>query len=46
MYTAVELQWDMNLQCGKHICLGAYVINMECMYTNTSGHIINCIEFI
>ena len=34
------------MQCGKHICLWAYVSNVKCMYTSASGHIVDCIEFI
>ena len=35
-----------HVPCGKHICLGAYDSNVEYMYASTSGHIVDCIEFI
>ena len=41
--SAVE---DMYVQCDRHICLGAYTSNMECMYTSAYGHIVDCSEFI
>ena len=34
------------MQNFRHICLGAYVNNVECMYDSASGHIIDFIDFI
>ena len=33
MWTTVVVQWDMFMQCGMHMCLGAYVNNVK-MYTS------------
>ena len=46
MWTAVEVQWYIYVQCGRHICSGTYVSNVKCMYISAPGHIVNCIEFI
>ena len=46
METTVEVQWDIYLQCGRHICSGAYASSVECMYISASGHIVDCIEFM
>ena len=46
MYTTVEVQWDTYVQCGRHICSGAYLSNMELMYSSGHGHIVYCIEII
>ena len=32
--------------CDTYNCSEAYASNVKCMYTNTSGRIIDCIEFI
>ena len=40
------VQWDMYVQCGKHICSGVYANNVKCMYTSASGHVFECTEFI
>ena len=40
------MQWDIHMQCGRHICSGAYVINVKCMYTSACGDFIDYIEFI
>ena len=32
--------------CGRHICSGAYAINVECVHTNVPGLIVLCSEFI
>ena len=34
------------MQCGRHICSGAYVSNMKFMYTSSFGDIVDYIEFI
>ena len=43
---SVEVQWDIAVQCDRHICSGAYDSNMECMSTSVPGHIVHCSEFI
>ena len=37
---------NIYVQCGRHICSGAYVSNVKCMYTTSSGHIVDCSEYI
>ena len=46
METAGVMQWDKYVQCGRHICSGAYANNVKCMYTSAPGHIVDCSEFI
>ena len=46
MEATVEMQWDIYVQCGRHISSGAYAYNMDCMYTSASGHIADCNGFI
>ena len=46
MWAAVEVQWDIYVQCGRHISSGAYASNVECLYSSAPGHIVDCIEFI
>ena len=36
---------EIHVQCGRHICIGAYDNNVKCMYSNAPGHIVDCIEF-
>ena len=36
----------MYVQCGRHICWGAYASNEECMYTSGPGDIVHFNEFI
>ena len=31
MYTAVEVQRDIYVQCGRHICSGAEASNVTCI---------------
>ena len=45
MYTSVEKQWHMYVQCGRHICSGAYTSNAEYMFISTPGHIVDCSRF-
>ena len=42
--TTVWVEWDIYVQCGRHISSAAYANNVKFMYTNASGHIIDCIE--
>ena len=42
----VQMQWEIYVKCGRHICSGAYISNIRCIYTSTPAHIIDCIEFI
>ena len=32
MVTAVVVQWDKYVQCGRHICSGTFANNVKCMY--------------
>ena len=41
MKTTVAVQWDIYVQCDMHNFSGAYVSNVECMYTNVPGHIVD-----
>ena len=34
----IVVQWDKYVQCGRHICSGAYASNVKCMYTSAPGH--------
>ena len=43
--TTVDVQWDIYVQSGRHICLKAYAINVECMYTSVPGNIADYSEF-
>ena len=42
----VVVQWDVYVECHRHICLGACVNDEKHMYICVSGHIIDCIGFI
>ena len=42
----LKVQGNMHVQGGRHICLGVYANNMICMYTDVSGHIVDCSDFI
>ena len=44
MQTTVEVQGDMYVQCGRHICSGAYASNVEYMYNSASGHIVDVVN--
>ena len=46
MEITVAVQWDIYVQCGMHICSGAYDNNVKWLYTIAPGHIVDCIEFI
>ena len=46
MKTTVVVQWDIHMQCGRHICSEAYVNNVKCMYTSACADIVDCTEFI
>ena len=46
MWSIVVVQWDIHMQYGRHICSGAYVNNLKCMYSSAFGDILDCIEFI
>ena len=46
MWTKVEGQRNIYLDCGRFICLGLHGRNVKCMYTSSPGHIIDCIKFI
>ena len=35
------MQQDKHMQQGRNICLGAYVINVKCMYTSACGDIVD-----
>ena len=41
----LEVQWDIHVQCVKHICFGTYVSNVKCMYTSTPGYMIDSFGF-
>ena len=45
MWTTEEVQWNMHVQGGRHICSGAYVNNVIIMYTSVCDGIVYCIEF-
>ena len=38
MYATVEVQRDIDVQCVRHICSGAFGSNGECMFTSAPGH--------
>ena len=38
---ALEVQQNIYVQCGGHICSGMYSNNVKCMYTGAPGHIID-----
>ena len=46
MVTTVEVQRDIYVQCGRHICSGPYASNVKSIYTSASGLIVYCSEFI
>ena len=31
MYTTVDVQWDIHVQYGRHICSGEYANNVKCI---------------
>ena len=31
MYTTIAVQWDLCMQCGRHICYEVYSHNGKCM---------------
>ena len=39
MWTTVRMQWEKYMQCGRHICSGAYVNNVKYMYTSAVKHL-------
>ena len=41
-----SVQWDMNVECGRHTCSVPYASIVEYMYTSVYGPIVDCIEFI
>ena len=36
----------MDIECGRHMCLGAYANNVQYLYIIASGHIVDCSEFL
>ena len=40
------MQWDIYVHCGSHVCSGAYVSNVKCMYNCAPGHTVDCSEYI
>ena len=46
MYATIVVQWDIHMKCSGHICSGANVNNVKCMYTKTCGDIVSYIEFV
>ena len=46
MQIGVEVQWNICVQCGRHISSGTYFSNVKCICTSAHGHIICCIELI
>ena len=40
------MQCDIYVQCGRHICSGAYTNDVKCMYTSAAGYTVHCSEFI
>ena len=40
------MQWDRDVQCGRFTCSRACANNVKCMYTNISGHTVDCSEFM
>ena len=46
MSTTGVVQYDIHIQYGRHVCLGAYVNNVRCMFTSAGGDIVDCIEVI
>ena len=41
MQTAVALQWNAYVECGMHICSGAYANNVECIHISVPCHIVD-----
>ena len=35
------MQWNIYIQCGRHICLMEYTNNVKCVYTSVLSHIID-----
>ena len=35
------MQWVKYLQCGRHICSGAFASNVKCMYSSAFGHTVD-----
>ena len=46
MQAAIAVLWDIYMQCGRHICYGAYVSDVKRVYTSTCGDTVDCIEFM
>ena len=46
MKNTVEVHWDINVQCGRHICSEAYASNVIYMYASAFGYIIDYRELI
>ena len=38
------MQWEIYMQCGRHICSGAYASAVEYMYTSAPGQIIDLLS--
>ena len=41
MLTTVAVKWDIHVEFGRHICSGAYVNNVKCIYTSDCGHTVD-----
>ena len=45
LHVHVALQWNKYVQCGRHVCSGAYANNVKCRLCSTYGHIVDCSDF-
>ena len=45
MYTRVAMQWNINMQCGRHISSGTCANNVKCMYNN-AHQFVNLRKFV
>ena len=41
IWTTVDIQWDIYVQCGRQMCSGSYDHYVKYMYTNAPGNIID-----
>ena len=46
MQPTVDMQWDIHVQCGRHICSWANANNVNCMFMSIPGHTGDGAEFI
>ena len=46
MKTTLLVQWDIYMQCGRHICSGAYANNVKCMHTSAVIKLLIALRYI